>query len=1016
MLLVTQAIAQNRPNLPLIVAANKGQTEAVEQLIHAKRGTVLRTIPEIGYIYAIFPTSEVWWLESQPSVADLTVAGDAKYSENLRSAAEPDVKEDIPEAKLREKVEEEQSEKLRELQKATGKSLGKVDLSLPLLPPELLATQPGLNANAYLGQPEWLRAHPGWDGRGIAILSNEGLPNLGHPALQEAKDLQGNSTRKIIGIINATDFKNRNPGAYYAARDVKNWGGVNFQPRPQLKDGKRCPAPENSTQQVGVWDTYYGEFGAQFCVEWSPAKRIARIDLNKDGHFDDDSPLGDFNETRAFLKIPYTAKVDDGQPEHYFDVYLLYDQQTGAITILPTDDHTTMTATAAAGTGYMGTSIGGMAPASRLLFFWGFRLNEVIEGFWQAASRPDIDLITNSSAIGGDDFPNDGSTVAMMFMDRIMGATGKPIVSMAGNHGLPFEQGYGRSRLMTDVGGYISDQQLELFRHNTHTIHLPGKEFVFDESGSGPSPDGSFSTDILTPELGITGADCGSDHYTGTAEMGQIGFRYRLPACYSLGGGTSTATPRAAGAVALLLSAARQQRLKVTPARVKNALTVSARYLPGQPAFRQGSGILQVGEAWNALVEAASKPPFSIVSSTSDLSPLYPQFWVRPLLGKSIYVTRGFHPGDRKQLQMQLAVSGLDAASLSFNLLGNDGTFEITSNQADNEHQVTVFLSAHADSIGNKSAIMEVHARGWKYPVARFPILLVATPSPEELRKGISLQGKYDMISSDFFVFEPPQGTAAVEIDAEATGDDLDVGFVTSSNAALTFEPAHGVEWATSILNSHRKYILPLQHADIVGMKISNDRFSYIPDQPTQFKFTVRALTRQDMLATVVRKDFTLQVIRQRELQTYSIPRTPLREVNVVVPPQGVDSLVVTFPKPNADQVTLFATQVYAFTPPYRGRERLWNHYPVISPNTLLAIPKPAAGNWKFIISGPDPGPVTVQLLRATRQNANTRDRGYLAFGSQCRGTGCADTWPLDDPLWRFMPLFPIDSPVNEQH
>ena len=45
-----------------------------------------------------------------------------------------------------------------------------------------------------------------------------------------------------------------------------------------------------------------------------------------------------------------------------------------------------------------------------------------------------------------------------------------------------------------------------------------------------------------------------------------------------------------------------------------------------------------------------------------------------------------------------------------------------------------------------------------------------------------------------------------------------------STKPHLGFESGHGDQWDSFILNGRRKYILPLLHSDIVGMKIANGR------------------------------------------------------------------------------------------------------------------------------------------------------------------------------------------------
>ena len=62
------------------------------------------------------------------------------------------------------------------------------------------------------------------------------------------------------------------------------------------------------------------------------------------------------------------------------------------------------------------------------------------------------------------------------------------------------------------------------------------------------------------------------------------------------------ASPQAAGAAALLVSAAEQFGVQHQPAQIRQALTSSARYLAGRyQAYEQGNGLINVGAAWDLL-------------------------------------------------------------------------------------------------------------------------------------------------------------------------------------------------------------------------------------------------------------------------------------------------------------------------------------------------------------------------------------------------------------------------------
>ncbi len=73
--------------------------------------------------------------------------------------------------------------------------------------------------------------------------------------------------------------------------------------------------------------------------------------------------------------------------------------------------------------------------------------------------------------------------------------------------------------------------------------------------------------------------------------------------------GTSMASPQGAGFCALVLSAARQEKLPVTPARLRRAMRVGARLLPGVSVIEQGDGIPQAIATLGALRKLAQDYP-----------------------------------------------------------------------------------------------------------------------------------------------------------------------------------------------------------------------------------------------------------------------------------------------------------------------------------------------------------------------------------------------------------------------
>jgi subtilisin family serine protease len=89
-------------------------------------------------------------------------------------------------------------------------------------------------------------------------------------------------------------------------------------------------------------------------------------------------------------------------------------------------------------------------------------------------------------------------------------------------------------------------------------------------------------------------------------------------------GGTSMASPHAAGLLALLRSAAIPERLTPTARQLKQALMVTAHPLPGATYLDQGTGVPDIGAAWAWLSEGREVPevsawPVDAESSTAAL-------------------------------------------------------------------------------------------------------------------------------------------------------------------------------------------------------------------------------------------------------------------------------------------------------------------------------------------------------------------------------------------------------------
>ena len=103
-------------------------------------------------------------------------------------------------------------------------------------------------------------------------------------------------------------------------------------------------------------------------------------------------------------------------------------------------------------------------------------------------------------------------------------------------------------------------------------------------SSRGPREDGGFTPTLTAPGASINTTQT----WLPGGPVAEAG--YSLPAGYSMLQGTSMASPQAAGASALLLRAAKQKNIDLTPAKLRTALTSTAGPHQRRAGVRGGRG------------------------------------------------------------------------------------------------------------------------------------------------------------------------------------------------------------------------------------------------------------------------------------------------------------------------------------------------------------------------------------------------------------------------------------------
>ena len=188
-------------------------------------------------------------------------------------------------------------------------------------------------------------------------------------------------------------------------------------------------------------------------------------------------------------------------------------------------------------------------------------------------------------------------------------------------------------------------------------------------SSRGPREDGGFMPSFVAPGSAISTTPLWQPG-------GPVGGTYELPPGYSMLNGTSMASPEAAGAAALLISAAKQQNVQKQPDQLRQALTSSARLLDTSRigVYEQGNGLINVGAAWNLLKTNIKTVD---ISSSVPVNTLITGFLATPNVGRGIHDREGVTLGESYTRTYTFTRNSGGGGTVTYNVawVGGDGTF-----------------------------------------------------------------------------------------------------------------------------------------------------------------------------------------------------------------------------------------------------------------------------------------------------------------------------------------------------
>ncbi|MFF3345179.1 S8 family serine peptidase [Streptomyces sp. NPDC002779] len=822
--LLADAKAAGDKNVTMMIATAPGRTEQVAADLDAvKGGSVGRAYDQLGYVRATVPTAR----------ADAAIAAAAKLS----SVHGIDLREEIP---LDDPaVDTKESASTAAAYPAPGKNTP--------------AENP-YNPSFETGAVDFVDDHPKADGRGITIGVLDSGVDLSHPALQKTTT----GERKIVDWVTATDPIVDSDATWRAM--TTSVSGPSF-----TYSGRTWTAPAGS-YQVNVFRESVtaggdakgdanrdGDTTDVWGVLYDAAAGTVRVDLNNNADFGDDTPMKPYKDgfqigwfgtdnpgTDVAERQPFVVEIRKDVPmDPYGGDWVGQKRDFVNIGVIESE-HGTHVAGITAANGLFGGEMNGAAPgakvvSSRACTWTGGCTNVALtEGMIDLVVNRGVDIVNMS--IGGLPALNDGNNARAELYTRLIDTYGVQLVISAGNSG-PGTNTIGDPALADKVISVGASVSKETWASNYGSL-VQKSYAMMPFSSRGPREDGGFAPTLVAPGASVNTIQTWLPGLP-VAEAG-----YSLPAGYGMLQGTSMASPQAAGASALLLSAAKQKGIALTPAKLRTALTSTADHISGVQAYEEGAGLINVEDAWDAIKDGATAHTYAV---KAPVDTAIDQFLKTPGFGTGLYDREGgLKAGQKKTYEITLTrTSGADRAirhELHFENNAGD-TFRIVGSDEVNlplNQPVTVKVQAAPRSAGLKSAILEVddpRTEGIDKQV--MSTVVVSAP----LQYTYSASGSVQRNSHKSYYVTVPEGAKSLEV---AIGGLK----ATSQTRFIAIHPYGVPSDTTSTPNCYNNYL--------DGNGCRPDVRSYADPQPGVWEIEVESRRTSPLLDNPYKLDVTV--------------------------------------------------------------------------------------------------------------------------------------------------------------
>ncbi|UPZ31231.1 S8 family serine peptidase [Streptomyces sp. LRE541] len=748
--LLAQAQAGGDKNVTMMIATAPGQTEQVAgQLDAVKGGSVGRTYDKLGYVRATVPTAK----------AEAAIAAASKLS----SVHGIDLRQEIV-----------LDDPTPSADTAKGAKKNATAAAYPAPGKNTPAVNP-YNPSFETGAVDFVKKNPKADGRGITIGILDSGVDVAHPALQRTTT----GERKIVDWVTATDPLVDGDATWRAMTNARSGPVFTY-------DGESWKAPAGDyavsrfRESASVGGDANGDLNRDgdttdsWGVLYDAAAKTVRVDLNDNNDFTDDAAMKPYQDgyqigyfgtddpaTEIAERVPFVVEIRKDVPMDPLGGDWVGKKSDFVNIGIIESEHGTHVAGITAANKLFGGKMNGAAPGAKLVSSractWSGGCTNVAltEGMIDLVAGRGVDIVNMS--IGGLPALNDGNNARAELYTRLIDTYGVQLVISAGNSG-PGANTIGDPGLADKVISVGASISKETWAAN-YGSQVSKKYAMLPFSSRGPREDGGFTPTLTAPGAAINTTQT---WFPGgpVAEAG-----YSLPPGYSMLQGTSMASPQAAGASALLLSAAKQKGLDLTPAKLRTALTSTADHISGTQAYAEGAGLIDIEDAWDSIRDGATAHDYLVkapVDTAIDFALKTPGF------GTGLYDREGgIKVGQKKTYDVTLTrTTGANrAVKHELHLKNNQGsTFRIVGGDKvllPLFKPVTVKVEAKPGSAGLSSAILEVDDPRTE-GVDKQVLTTVVAAAP--LKYTYSASGTVQRNSSTSYFVTVPEGAKNLEV------------------------------------------------------------------------------------------------------------------------------------------------------------------------------------------------------------------------------------------------------------